>query len=135
MKVTLKQQLEAFERGQYLDSDGKVDSSCFVFYDWFCRDESLQRKSTKLFSKVKRFVKANPELDTEKVYVFFKNNCPMVGRLYDDFRICNIEDGDVQYTVVPKCSHSKKAEIWGRTNEGKFGMLKNADTYTKLFAK
>jgi hypothetical protein len=135
MKVTLKQQLEAFERGQYLDSDGKVDSSCFVFYDWFCQDTSLQRKSTKLFSKVKRFVKANPELDTEKVYVFFKNNCPMVGRLYDDFRICNIESGDVQYTVVPKCSHSKKAEIWGHTPEGKFGMLNTADTYTKLFAK
>ena len=135
MKVTLKQQLEAFERGQYLDSDGRTDSSCFVFYDWFCKDSSLQRRSNKLFSKVKRFVKANPQLDTEKVYVFFKNNCPMVGPLYDDFRICSIEDGGVQYTVVPKCSHSKKAEIWGRATDGNFGMLNTADTYTKLFAK
>jgi hypothetical protein len=40
----------------------------------------------------------------------------MVGSLYDDFRICDIETGDVIWTVVPKCSHSGLAEVWGKQN-------------------
>lgn len=130
MKVTLKEQLAQFEAGQYLDSDGRVNSSCFVFYDWFCKDSSLQPKADRLFKKVKSFIKKFPvDLDTH--YVFFKNNCPMRGPLYDDFRICKI-DGDIQYTVVPKCSHSGKAELWGRDTNNEFKQLLEADTYRAL---
>jgi hypothetical protein len=35
-KISLRQQLEAFDKGIYLDSDGG-ESWCFNFYDWFCR--------------------------------------------------------------------------------------------------
>ena len=128
MKTNLKAQLEAFEKGIFLDSDGK-ESWCFTFYDWFCKDSSLERKSRSLFAKVKKFLKANPQIDTEKVYVFFKNNCPMNGPLYDDFRIC--DDESVIYTVIPKCGHSGKAEIWGKGNDFK-GPLKVADNFTGL---
>jgi hypothetical protein len=128
MKTNLKTQLEAFEKGIFLDSDGN-ESWCFNFYDWFCKDTSLERKSRSLFAKVKKFIKANPQIDTTEVYVFFKNNCPMVGPLYDDFRICT-PDG-VVYTVTPKCGHSGKAEIWGRENNFK-GPLKVADTFAGL---
>jgi len=128
MKTNLKSQLESFEKGIFLDSDGKK-SWCFTFYDWFCKDSSLERKSKSLFAKVKKFLKANPQIDTEKVYVFFKNNCPGSGNLYDDFRICN--DDSVIYTVIPKCGHSGKAEIWGKDND--FAEpLKVADTFTGL---
>ena len=116
MRVTLKKQLEAFEKGIYLDSYGNEDSGCYNFYDWFCKDTALKTKADKLFKQAKRWVKFR-NTDTEKVYVFFKNNCPAFGPLYDDFRICDIETGDVIWTITPKCGHSGKAEVWGRQND------------------
>ena len=116
MRVTLKKQLEAFEKGIYLDSDGKEDSGCYNFYDWFCKDTALKAKADKLFKQAKRWVKFR-NTDTEKVYVFFKNNCPAFGPLYDDFRICDIETSNVIWTITPKCGHSGKAEVWGRQND------------------
>jgi hypothetical protein len=49
--ITLRQQLEAFNLGVFLDSTGDVDSGCYNFYDWFCKDSSLKNKATKLFKK------------------------------------------------------------------------------------
>ena len=117
MKTTLKQQLEAFEKGKFIDGDGD-ESWCYNFYDWFCKDKALKAKSERLFKMTKRWVK-NRNTDTEKVYVFFKNNCPMNGPLYDDFRICDVETGDVIWTIIPKCGHSGKAEVWGKQNDFK----------------
>jgi hypothetical protein len=37
---TLRQQLEAFERKEWV---GDLNH-CFYFYDWFCKDTSLERK-------------------------------------------------------------------------------------------
>ena len=56
------------------------------------------------------------KFDPTKTYVFFKNNCPCVGRLYDDFRICDLETGDVLYTVSPS-NRAGKADIWGVDND------------------
>lgn len=117
MKTTLKQQLEAFDQGKFLDSEGN-ESWCYNFYDWFCKDRALKAKSEKLFRIVKRWVKKR-NTDTDKVYVFFKNNCPMHGPLYDDFRICDLETGDVIWNVTPKSGHSGLAEVWGRFNNFK----------------
>jgi hypothetical protein len=130
MKTNLKQQLEALERGVFLDSSGK-ECECFNFYDWFCSDGALERKARSLYAKVKKFLKKHPEIDTERVYVFFKNNCPVGGPLYDDFRICN-EHG-VIYTVVPKCGHFGKAEIWGKENDFTQPLM-IADAFTGLLS-
>ena len=115
MKTTLRQQLEAFENGVFLDSNGSKDSGCFVFYDWFCRDSSLKNKAIKLFKQVKLFVKMK-DVDLDSTYVFFKNNCPVGGSLYDDFRICNIDPGNVIYSVTSKSGHTGQAELWGKDN-------------------
>jgi len=130
-KLNLKQQLEHFDHhGQAISSDGAT--WCHGFYDWFCKDHSLAARAEKLIPKLKKFLANHPEIDTTKVYTFFKNNCPMSGPLYDDFRICDSATGDVIYTVVPKCSHSGKAEVWGSAN-GFAGPIQVADTYTGLF--
>lgn len=118
MKTTLRQQLEAFENGVFLDSDGREDSGCFVFFDWFCKDSSLKRKAESLFKKTKIFVKMK-DVDLDSTYVFFKNNCPLAGPTYDDFRICDVETGDVIFTVTPKSGHTDMAELWGRENNFK----------------
>ena len=130
-KVNLAAQLNAFASGQIMDSDGTI-GSCFNFFDWFCKDASLERKANKLFPQVKKFIAANPDIDILSTYVFFKNNCPACGPLYDDFRICN--ENEVLFTVIPKCSHSGKAEIWGKNESGKFECLKQAETFSKLFS-
>jgi hypothetical protein len=132
--ANLADQLNAQANGLIIDSQGQNDE-CYNFYDWFCKDSSLRNKSWKLMKQVKTFLKHNQQIDLSEHYVFFKNNCPMNGPLYDDFRICNIETGNVVFTVIPKCGHSGKAEIWGRKeSDGEFGMLKQADTFSKLFS-
>jgi hypothetical protein len=130
--ANLADQLNAQANGLIIDSQGQNDK-CYNFYDWFCKDSSLCNKSWKLMKQVKTFLKHNPQIDLLEHYVFFKNNCPMNGPLYDDFRICNIETGDVVFTVIPKCRHSGLAEIWGRENDFK-GPIKTAKTFSKLFS-
>lgn len=112
---TLRQQIEAFEK------EGPLGIDQFGgFFDWFCKKSSLLKKSKSLMSKVKTFIKKF-DIDIDKTYVIFKNNCPACGRLYDDFRICDLESDDVIWTVIPKGGHDitpehEKAEIWGREN-------------------
>jgi hypothetical protein len=113
--TSLKHQLEAFNNGNIIDHHGVEDLRCYNFYDWFCKDSSLKAKSEKLFKEVRRFVRVF-KIDLDKHYVFFKNNCPGRGSLYDDFRICDIESDDVIWTVTPKSGHSFEAEIWGSRN-------------------
>lgn len=110
----LKQQFEAFNQGRIVDSNGS-ENSCFNFYDWFCSDKSLERKSKKLYRAAIKFCEKF-NVDLEKHYVFFKNNCPMNGPLYDDFRICDIESGNVIYNVTPKSGHTGQAEIYSAEN-------------------
>jgi len=131
--ANLADQLNAQANGLIIDSQGQNDK-CYNFYDWFCKDSSLRNKSWKLMKQVKTFLKHNQQIDLLEHYVFFKNNCPMNGPLYDDFRICNIETGNVVFTVIPKCGHSGKAEIWGKNDAGKFECLKQAETFSKLFS-
>ena len=134
--INLKKQIAAWKNDRTLLShDGdKNEAGFWGFYDWFCKDTSLRIRSERLMPKVIRFVKAHQELDLEKCYVFFKNNCPMVGPTYDDFRICDLESGDVIYTVIPNCAHSGMAEVWGKANRFKEPLL-TAPTFKELFDK
>lgn len=113
--ISFKEQLEAFGNNIYLDSDGN-ESWCFNFYDWFCEDSELEDKSYKLFCEASKFFH-NFGVDVDSHYVFFKNNCPLSGELYDSFSICEIESGDVVYWVTPKSGHTGLAEICGVSND------------------
>ena len=54
VKVSLREQLEAFKAGSIMDSDGTVNF-CFNFFDWFCKESSLENKAKQLFPRVKTF--------------------------------------------------------------------------------
>ena len=123
-KVNLAEQLNAFASGRIIDSEGS-ENDCFNFYDWFCKDASLERKANALFPKVKKFIES-VRVDILDTYVFFKNNCPMNGPLYDDFRICDIKSQDVVWTVTPKVGYdsmNSEAEVWGSENDFKGAIL------------
>ena len=103
-----------------------------LWFDWFCADTSLYNRGKKLLSKVKAVSKSKL-IDTDKTYVFFKNNCPLYGdeKLYDDFRICDIETGTVLFTFVPRNPFGK-AEVWGRDKDNEFGLLIEAGSWSEL---
>lgn len=122
MKITTKIQLENFKNNKIIDSQGN-ENDYYNFYDWFCADSSLKNKSIKLFKKLEQLSKTK-KFDIEKTYCFFKNNCPIVGGivggLYDDLRICDINTGDIIYTITPSIkrrSGNSISEVWGKDND------------------
>ena len=98
-----------------------------LWFDWFCSDKAILNKGKALLSRLSSINKANNgKFDPEKTYTFFKNNCPVSGCLYDDFRICDIETGDVIWTIIPKSGHyvdEGKAILWGKVNDFKEPVL------------
>lgn len=98
------------EYDEYTDDD-IIDH----WYDWFCKPESLPRKGQRLLAKLKA-ISGSKRFDPDTTYVWFKNNCPGIGSLYDDFRIADIETGDVIYCIIPSSGHSREkgeASVWG----------------------
>lgn len=92
-EVTIREVLEDFS---------KLDNY-FNFYDWFCSDKALEKRAKSLLAKLKFLVNEgliNPDTN----YVWFKNNCPMVGSLYDDFRISS-KDGTFLGGFCPRSGH------------------------------
>lgn len=90
-----------------------------LWYDWFCRESSLLNKGKTLLKKL-RMISRSKKFDNDKCYVFFKNNCPCNGSLYDDFRICDSETGDVLYCVIPRSGHkcdNGAAQLYGVDND------------------
>jgi len=115
-RVTLRQQLEAFKNGIILASDGTSnDQGFWNFYDWFCQDGLLKNKGKRLMKMVKQFVEFH-NIDLDKHYVWFKNNCTTSCRLYDDFRISDIETGENIHVITPKSGHTGMAEYHGPIN-------------------
>ena len=121
-EICIKEWLKAFKEGEFDSKSVGVQIEA-GWYDWFCSDIALAAKTKMLGGKLATIV-GSPKFDIEKTYVWFKNNCPMCGPLYDDFRIADIESGDTQYTIahLNKGSHRcEKAhwEVWGRENDFK----------------
>ena len=114
-EVNLNEWVEKFDNKEFVPNFREVQCEA-GWYDWFCNDSALGPKTKKLAVKLKQVMKSD-KVDCENSYVFFKNNCPMVGPLYDDFRICDIKSGDVIYTITPRSGHNGNAEVWGKDNK------------------
>lgn len=118
--IPLREWIKRFRNGDFANPDTQTQIEA-GWYDWFCNESSLCGKTQTLGPKVCRIAKS-PKVNVDTMYVFFKNNCPMRGSLYDDFRICELEDGEVVYTIVPASGHTVngikgRTEIWGREND------------------
>ena len=87
------------------------------FWDWFCSDKALAGKSRKLCGNARVITKLTKKFDPKKVYVWFNNNCPCSGSLYDDLRIADLETHDVLYTIVPHDGRTGLSEVWGSEND------------------
>lgn len=99
------------------------DDCCSFFHDWFCDDSKLDKRALALTKKLRVFVDEGL-IDGDKNYVWFKNNCPMSGSLYDDMRISNIETGAFLGGICPSCGHNSskgEASIWFLGGEYKNG--------------
>lgn len=89
-----------------------------LWYDWFCRSSSLPAKSKKLLTKL-RVISGSAKFNNDECYVFFENRCPLIGSLFDEFKICDVKTSKVLYAVIPSSGFKAtkgKAIVWGREN-------------------
>ena len=105
------------------------------FWDWFCSDKALAGKSRKLCGNARVITKLTKKFDPKKVYVWFNNNCPCSGSLYDDLRIADLETHDVLYTIVPHDGRTGLSEVWGSENDFSKPLVEGTwDDVKKFFA-
>jgi hypothetical protein len=117
MDITVREFIRNYENGGY-NSDDTDTMIAAGWRDWFCRDTSLKGKLDRLFPRVK-LIAGSKKINQDRNYVFFKNNCPCYGSLYDDFRFCDMKTGEMIYMVIPASGHKRtkgRAELWGREN-------------------
>ena len=116
-RLRLFRWIDEFMEGNFDADDVKTQIKA-GWYDWFCKDSSLANKTKKMGNIIKQ-VKRGGKVDVENWYVWFKNNCPLNGPLYDDFRFADIETGNVMFTIQIDCCWNKSRYcVYGRTPDG-----------------
>ena len=114
MSNTIREFLNDFSLGKFVNKDVGTQIEA-GWYDWFCRDKQLAKKTITLANCLIGVVDCDngKRIDIDKNFVFFKNNCPL-GELplYDSMSICDCESRDVIFWIAPKASWSKKATVY-----------------------
>lgn len=100
-QIKLSEWIQRFNSGEFEKPDTTTQINA-GWFDWFCRDTSLANKTKKIGNIIKQ-IKAGGKVDLETSYVWFKNNCPLSGPLYDDFRIADIETNNNLIVVQIDC--------------------------------
>lgn len=122
-RISIKEWIDKFLSGEFDKKDSfSEDIKTQIqagWYDWFCKDSSLAAK-TKKMGNIVRQIKSGGKVNLDNWYVWFKNNCPLNGPLYDDFRFAKLDTGDVQMTIQINCCWNKhRYSVWGRRGEDK----------------
>lgn len=115
-ETSIKEWIARFQNNEFASRDKNTQIKA-GWYDWFCSYESLRNRLYKM-GKIVSKVKEGGKVDMNNWYVWFKNNCPFVGPLYDDFRFADIETGEVQFTIsIDEKRTGHKYNVWGRRNQ------------------
>jgi hypothetical protein len=114
----VREWINKFKQGDFdhNDWDTQVEAG---WYDWFCKDTSLANKTKRMGSIIKQ-IKPGGRIDFDNMYVWFKNNCPINGPLYDDFRFADRATRNVMYNVAIESPHyDRRYTVFGRENHFK----------------
>ena len=105
--ISVRQWQGIYRLGAF-DSKDRATQCEAGWYDWFCRDESLAGRLKKIAPVVMGIT--DPFI-LDNFYVWFKNNCPLNGPLYDDVRFEPLSRGrDGKYFLVIKDSPHENAK-------------------------
>lgn len=115
-EISMKDWVERFNDGKYASSDVQAQIEA-GWYDWFCRDSSLVNKTKRMGNIIKQ-IKPGGKVDLESNFVWFKNNCPLDGPLYDDFRIAGINSDPTLIVIqINNRANECRYTVFGRLND------------------
>ena len=115
-ELSVRQWQEKFRAGAFSAPDGYTQHTA-GWCDWFCQDYALAGRLKKIGKVVMGIT--DPFI-LDNYYVWFKNNCPVSGPLYDDVRFEPLSgERDGKYFVISLDSPHERMK-WALTTE-RFG--------------
>lgn len=111
MNITLRKWIEEYSNGKYFpkENDDEHEKMCEAgWYDWFCGTSELASRLEKCYQVASKITN---DYILDNFYVWFKNNCPLDGDLYDDMRFEPLDEKlrDKKYFLIAFfCCHYNK---------------------------